>query len=98
MGMNGAGDVTRTHDLLITNQLHYRLCYTSDPIIIIDIFSFVKGFFEKNSKLLSIEEKRLPVMKAKPLEQTSPKRFKCFLLSFLKSRPCVLAFYSSKQS
>ena len=25
----GAGDVTRTHDLLITNQLHYRLCYTS---------------------------------------------------------------------
>ena len=26
---DGAGDVTRTHDLLITNQLHYRLCYTS---------------------------------------------------------------------
>ena len=26
----GAGDVTRTHDLLITNQLHYRLCYTSN--------------------------------------------------------------------
>ena len=21
--------MTRTHDLLITNQLHYRLCYTS---------------------------------------------------------------------
>ena len=28
----GAGDVTRTHDLLITNQLHYRLCYTSERI------------------------------------------------------------------
>lgn len=25
----GASDVTRTRDLLITNQLHYRLCYTS---------------------------------------------------------------------
>ena len=25
----GAGDGTRTCDLLITNQLHYRLCYTS---------------------------------------------------------------------
>ena len=25
----GAGDVTRTRDLLITNQLHYLLCYTS---------------------------------------------------------------------
>ena len=29
-GFFGAGDVTRTHDLLITNQLHYRLCYTSN--------------------------------------------------------------------
>ena len=25
----GACDVTRTRDLLITNELHYRLCYTS---------------------------------------------------------------------
>ena len=25
----GAGDKTWTYDLLITNQLHYRLCYTS---------------------------------------------------------------------
>ena len=25
----GAGGVTRTHDLLITNQLLYRLSYTS---------------------------------------------------------------------
>ena len=28
-GFSGASDVTRTRDLLITNQLHYRLCYTS---------------------------------------------------------------------
>ena len=26
----GAGNVTRTHDLLITNQLLYRLSYTSN--------------------------------------------------------------------
>jgi hypothetical protein len=26
---SGADDATRTHDLLITNQLHYRLCYIS---------------------------------------------------------------------
>ena len=32
-GLFGAGDVTRTRDLLITNQLHYRLCYTSETII-----------------------------------------------------------------
>ena len=25
----GAGDGTRTHDLSITNRMHYRLCYTS---------------------------------------------------------------------
>ncbi len=29
MLFSGAGGVTRTRDLLITNQLHYRLCYTS---------------------------------------------------------------------
>ena len=40
----GAGDVTRTHDLLITNQLHYRLCYTSDLNIIIQKSGFVKDF------------------------------------------------------
>ena len=28
-GLFGAGNVTRTHDLLITNQLLYRLSYTS---------------------------------------------------------------------
>ena len=26
---NGAGERNRTINLLITNQLHYRLCYTS---------------------------------------------------------------------
>ncbi len=40
--------MTRTHDLLITNQLHYRLCYTSDLYIIIFFGSFVKSFL-KNS-------------------------------------------------
>ena len=43
----GAGDVTRTHDLLITNQLHYRLCYTSDLYIIFYFEFFVKCFFKK---------------------------------------------------
>ena len=28
-GLFGASEKTRTFDLLITNQLHYRLCYTS---------------------------------------------------------------------
>ncbi len=40
--------MTRTHDLLITNQLHYRLCYTSaNSNIILDKSRFVKPFFEK---------------------------------------------------
>ena len=26
----GASDVTRTRDLLITSEMHYRLCYTSN--------------------------------------------------------------------
>ena len=42
--------MTRTHDLLITNQLHYRLCYTSDLIIIIYKNPFVKMFFQKIKK------------------------------------------------
>ena len=32
----GAGNVTRTHDLLITNQLLYRLSYTS-------VLSFIRA-------------------------------------------------------
>ncbi len=45
---SGAGDVTRTHDLLITNQLHYRLCYTSedDLITIPQTNDFVKRNFK----------------------------------------------------
>ena len=27
----GASDLTRTGDLLITSEMHYRLCYTSIP-------------------------------------------------------------------
>ena len=34
--------MTRTHDLLITNQLHYRLCYTSDLVILPHIFVKIK--------------------------------------------------------
>ena len=46
----GAGDVTRTHDLLITNQLHYRLCYTSayNIVIIMVYVRFVKWKGKKN--------------------------------------------------
>ena len=43
--------MTRTHDLLITNQLHYRLCYTSifycNGTIITDSPCFVKIFSQK---------------------------------------------------
>ena len=28
----GASDVTRTRDLLITSEMHYRLCYTSKDL------------------------------------------------------------------
>ncbi len=41
----GAGDGIRTCDLLITNQLHYRLCYTSDFNIISYLKCFFKSFF-----------------------------------------------------
>ena len=27
--LTGASDLTRTGDLLITSEMHYRLCYTS---------------------------------------------------------------------
>ena len=29
---HGASDLTRTGDLLITSEMHYRLCYTSRPV------------------------------------------------------------------
>ena len=53
----GAGDVTRTHDLLITNQLHYRLCYTSDSNIIIQKTEFVNSFLIKIKKITSDKAK-----------------------------------------
>ncbi len=44
-GLFGASEKTRTFDLLITNQLHYRLCYTSkiDCYILTLNCIFVKG-------------------------------------------------------
>ena len=42
-----ATDVTRTHDLLITNQLLYRLSYSSilnNVIIIADLYYNVKNY------------------------------------------------------
>ena len=50
----GAGDVTRTHDLLITNQLHYRLCYTSilsfTTYLLYPILSFLSILFFKKGE------------------------------------------------
>ncbi len=50
--------MTRTHDLLITNQLHYRLCYTSDFVILPHIRAKIKRkieeiliFFKKYAKI-----------------------------------------------
>ena len=48
--------MTRTHDLLITNQLHYRLCYTSvlnfDNVSIIpDNCHFVNIIFQKKETI-----------------------------------------------
>ena len=31
--LTGASDLTRTGDLLITSEMHYRLCYTSKYIM-----------------------------------------------------------------
>ena len=36
----GAGNVTRTRDLLITNQLLYRLSYSSKPYLVIRYISY----------------------------------------------------------
>ena len=49
--VGGAGGVTRTPDLLITNQLLYRLSYTSANMCIIPtLISFVKQFVAHNQK------------------------------------------------
>ena len=49
----GAGNQNRTDDLVITNDVLYRLSHTSVPFdydIITNRECFVKGFFEKNLK------------------------------------------------
>ena len=56
--------MTRTHDLLITNQLHYRLCYTSvldfDNVSIIpDSFPFVNIIFQKKKNIFSFSRATL---------------------------------------
>ena len=51
----GAGDETRTCDLLITNQLHYRLCYTSDSNIIPHSPVFCNRFSEKFKIIFSLD-------------------------------------------
>ena len=37
----GASDLTRTGDLLITSEMHYRLCYTS--VVSLNIISAEEG-------------------------------------------------------
>ena len=39
----GASDVTRTRDLLITSEMHYRLCYTSIYIYSLVIIAVKTG-------------------------------------------------------
>ena len=41
----GASDVTRTRDLLITSEMHYRLCYTSISLNIIMVLGFIVNCF-----------------------------------------------------
>ena len=58
-GVFGASDLTRTGDLLITSEMHYRLCYTSiRPVIIsgfaLDVNSFIP--IVKNRKEQNREE------------------------------------------
>lgn len=43
--MYGAGDGNRTRDLLITNQLLYRLSYTSQRLSIIDGYLTLEKHF-----------------------------------------------------
>ena len=44
--MLGASDVIRTRDLLITSEMHYRLCYTSAySLNIITIFLGIVNSF-----------------------------------------------------
>ena len=41
----GASDVTRTRDLLITSEMHYRLCYTSISLSIIMVLGSIVNCF-----------------------------------------------------
>ena len=51
----GAGERTRTFDLLITNQLHYRLCYTSNNALVLYlVFPDLSRVFLKIYKIFSI--------------------------------------------
>ena len=56
--LDGAGRRTRTPDLLITNQLLYRLSYTgisnSNTLIIASAFRFVKTFFAFFEKFFDV--------------------------------------------
>ena len=46
--------MTRTHDLLITNQLHYRLCYTSNNALVLYLVFLVLSIgFSKIYKFFS---------------------------------------------
>ena len=47
-GIYGASDLTRTGDLLITSEMHYRLCYTSKPVYYIDNIGKCQLLFYKS--------------------------------------------------
>ena len=50
---SGASDLTRTGDLLITSEMHYRLCYTSRITLrIIKGFSLLVNRFSLNNDLI----------------------------------------------
>ena len=42
----GAGGVTRTRDLRITNALHYQLCYTSIPLYYTNFYFPSQGIMQ----------------------------------------------------
>ena len=45
LGFFGASDLTRTGDLLITSEMHYRLCYTSKPVYYSRYIKYCQLFF-----------------------------------------------------
>ncbi len=47
----GASDLTRTGDLLITSEMHYRLCYTSKPGYYIGFSADCQLLFYASSRL-----------------------------------------------